>query len=171
MNQTDSPDRVNSVTGLYAQPLLETLLTHEVARAKRYPVPLALIRLAIKVPPNWKAGTAESAAVAIASVLNSNLRVADVPGHYENDFLIILPVTDEAGGVKVASRLMALLSAGQMAPDGGKLALDICIGLTAIPEESIIPSDAFLSQATAALTEARRRGARAVVRYSELPAS
>jgi GGDEF domain-containing protein len=168
MNRAGYTGRLDRTTGLYAQPLLETLLHHEILRAQRYPISLALLRMAVSLPGNPDPKKIDNASVAVAQILNTSLRVADVPGHYGRDFLIILPVTDETGGLKVANRLIKLVSAEHPTPDGDKIELNACIGLSGMPEGTTIPPDTFLLQTTVALAEAQKRGPRSVVCFSEI---
>lgn len=168
MTQTGYTGRLNRATGLYDQRLLETLLHHEVLRAQRYPVSLALIRLAVGVVGQPDPLKPESTSLAVAQVLNTSLRVADVPGHYGSDFLIILPVTDEPGSIKVANRLIKLVAAEHPTAGGGKIELTACIGISHIPEGTSTPPQTFLLQATLALAEAQKRGPRSVVCFSEI---
>src|SRR3989304_1513358 len=96
-------ERINHATGLFTRPLVETFLHHEISRAQRYPAPLSLLRLALYIPPsNYPHDLAH---LLIADLLNNNLRDTDVPGHFDDDYLIILPATPLLGGLTVASRL------------------------------------------------------------------
>ncbi len=56
--------------------------------------------------PTPKSGYLRDVAhIMIANLLNTRLRTTDVSGHFDNDYLILLPATLLIGGLIVASRL------------------------------------------------------------------
>ncbi len=161
-------ERLNRKTGLYTQEILEILMFHEIARVERYPIPLALLRIAAEFTNKPTYDVIEGAKMAVAHILNANLRVADVPGHYENDYIVILPVTDEDGAKIVAGRLNKLLFARHPLRNGGQLDLIPFMGIAAIPQGASISVEEFVARATQALNEARRRAPGSVAAYSEV---
>ena len=46
----DQQQRLDAKSGLFPQSMLETLLAHEVASARRYPSPISLIYFALRFP-------------------------------------------------------------------------------------------------------------------------
>jgi GGDEF domain-containing protein len=161
-------ERLNKKTGLYTQEILEILMFHEIARVERYPIPLAIIRIAAEYTNKPVYEVIEGAKMAVAHILSSNLRVADVPGHYENDYILLLPVTDEPGAKVVAGRINKLLFGHQPLRNGGQLDLIPFMGIASIPQGAIITVDDFVARATIALNEARRRAPGSIVAYSEV---
>jgi len=161
-------ERLNRKTGLYTQEILEILMFHEIARVERYPIPLALLRIAAEFTNKPTYDVIEGAKMAVAHILNANLRVADVPGHFENDYIIVLPVTDESGAKIVANRLNKLLFARHPLRNGGQLDLIPFMGIAAIPQGDSITVEEFVVRTTLALNEARRRAPGTIVAYSEV---
>lgn len=161
-------ERLNRKTGLYTQEILEILMFHEIARVERYPIPLALLRIAAEFTNKPTYDVIEGAKMAVAHILNANLRVADVPGHFENDYIIVLPVTDESGAKVVANRLNKLLFARHPLRNGGQLDLIPFMGIAAIPQGASISVEEFVVRATQALNEARRRAPGSIMTYSEV---
>jgi diguanylate cyclase (GGDEF)-like protein len=159
---------VNRKTGLYTQDILQILLFHEVARVQRYPIPLSILRIGVQYNSKPTVEVVEAARQITAHILGANLRGPDVAGHYETDYLIILPVTDEAGALTTAKRLTRLLYTVHPLKSGRQLDLVSHIGVAAIAPKTPIPVEAFLTQATRALIEARKRAPGAVVPASEL---
>lgn len=163
--------RLNRASGFLTQPFLERLLLHEIARAKRYSDPIVLLRLSLHFngPPD-EAAIAQARSI-VSHILNANLRAVDIPGHYEDDYLIILPNTSEAGGRLIASRLAQVVTARRAMNDAGAVPLAICMGLTAHPGGQDADAEALVSQTAIALAEARRRGANSVVEFAEVGTS
>jgi len=161
-------NRINYATGLFTRPLVETLLHHEIARAQRYPSPLTLLRLALYIPPGDY--PRELAHLLIADLLNTNLRATDVPGHFDDDYLIIFPATPLLGGLTVASRLAhrAKILHPVEQGYGDHFDLAVCIGISAHQGGNEISEADLLAQASTALDEAKRKGPHSVVSFNEL---
>lgn len=159
---------LNPATGLYIQPMLEMLVEHEVARVRRYPGAVALVRVGMHAGDMLSAAAKESARDIVAQVLNANLRQVDVPGHYENDFVALLPVTDEADAAVVGTRLLRFLRGTQFARDGSQYELAACAGVAAYVGSNAVSASELFVRAAVALKEARRRGPHVVVKFSEL---
>jgi diguanylate cyclase (GGDEF)-like protein len=161
-------ERINHATGLFTRPLVETFLHHEVSRAQRYPSPLTLLRLALhNTQDDYPQDLAH---LLIANLLNNSLRDTDVPGHYGDDYLIILPATPLLGGLTVASRLTHHAKIlHPVDPDWhDRVDLSVCIGLSSHEGGSEIGKTDLLAQASIALDEAKRKGAHSVVSFNEL---
>ncbi len=161
-------NRINQDTGLYQWPLFELLFGHEIARARRYPSPLCLLHLSMwgngKVSPE----RAESAVMHVAHVLNSSLRQVDVPAHYNDDFLILLPVTDEEGGLTVARRLIERISGEHTARTGSRYFISVCVGMTSHVGGALISGPDLLQQAAESKDEAIRLGPNTLMNYRDL---
>jgi diguanylate cyclase (GGDEF)-like protein len=161
-------DQINHATGLFTRPLLEILLQHEISRAQRYPSPLTLLRLALFIPQGDY--PRDLAHLLIADLLNTNLRATDVPGHFDDDYLILLPATPRLGGLTVASRLAhhAKILHPVEQGYGDHFDLAVCIGLSSHEGGSEIGKINLLAQASTALDDAKRKGAHSVVIFNEL---
>src|SRR5215813_179003 len=82
---------------LYSLDSFKTLLEHEIHRSRRYKHPLTLIHLAVGANPN-NPQTQHSAEVFAINVLNIHLRDTDIPCRMSDEFLVLMPATDEQGG-------------------------------------------------------------------------
>ncbi len=159
---------INHVTGLFTRHMVETFLHHEISRAQRYPSPLTLLRLALcNSQGDYPRDLAH---LLIAELLTTNLRVTDVPGHFDDDYLIILPATPLVGGLTVASRLAHHAKIVHPVDPGwhDHFDLTVCIGISSHEGGSKIGETDLLGQASTALDEAKRKGANSVVSFNEL---
>ncbi len=109
--------RLDPKSGLFSQKLLETLLSHEVIRSRRYPSPVALMYFALRYPKDASAQVVESAQLVFTNLLQSKIREADLPGIYEGNYLLIMPATDAAGARVAAERLLADFRGAQVTRD------------------------------------------------------
>ena len=161
-------DRINNTTGLFTHSLVEILLHHEIIRAQRYPAPLTLLRLALHIRQGDYPH--DLAHLLIAELLNTNLRDTDVPGHFDKDYIVILPATPLLGGLTVASRLThhaKILHPVEQGYDD-HFDLAVCIGLSSHDGGNAMDADDLLRQASVALDEAKRKGGHSVVSFNEL---
>jgi two-component system cell cycle response regulator len=164
----DQPERLDSQSGLFPQKMLELLLIHEVARSHRYPSPLSLIYFAIQWPKDATDRMIESAQLVVANLLHSKLREVDLPGHYEGNYLMILPSTTSAGAKQAAIRLLEELSGTNITRAAEPFEFSISIGVVTHPGGESISSSQLLSNASSALWEAQKRGLRSLAEFEEM---
>ena len=93
-----------------------------------------------------------------AGVLNTSLRVSDIPGHYGDDFLVLLPGTDGVGCQIAAKRLISSLGAKPDISDEKSLEFRVHIGMTSHPSGEDTSADNLIHEAELALNEARAAG-------------
>ncbi|MBN1438140.1 MAG: diguanylate cyclase [Anaerolineales bacterium] len=163
-------DRLDQQSGLFPQKMLETLLIHEIVRSRRYPSPVSLIHFSISFPEPSSEQIVESARLFIANLLHSKLREADLPGHYEGDYLVILPATDGAGARTAAQRILKELGGSLVTRTAEHFKISACIGVSSHAGGAGISASHLLSEAAAALGEARRRGPNSLVLFDEIRA-
>jgi diguanylate cyclase (GGDEF)-like protein len=160
-------ERINHTTGLYNETLFEVLFNHEVARAKRYPSPLTLLRMGMCLTETSK-DILETATLNVAHILNSSLRQVDVPAHCGENFWVLLPATEEEGGIIVAKRLIERLTIEQVTRNNHRFWMGLCIGLSSHVGGPAITPGELMVQASHALEEAMKRGRNLLVTYREL---
>lgn len=146
-----------SDTGLYHQEVFKILTEYELARAQRYPSPVTLLHISLNLKEADPA-ISESVKQIFAGILNTCLRVSDIPAHYGDDFVVLLPVTDDVGGQAVAQRLISRLQGTRNFADGNMFKFSIHIGISTHPGGRNISADNLLQQAQAALELARQSG-------------
>lgn len=155
-------------TGLYGYDVFEVLLNYEIARVKRYPSPITLMHLTLA-----SEGVSESfklrAHEAMTSLLNRTLRVSDVPAHYHDEFLILLPATDESGAKAVAERILASYRTTQSLSTGRlSTKRNAYLGLSSQNGGSVLSAQQLRAEATAAMSEARLRRSYTYIAFAEL---
>jgi diguanylate cyclase (GGDEF)-like protein len=106
---------VDSLTGLANRRLCEAALEKEIGRADRFGEPLALIIGDIddfkNVNDRYGHGTGDSVLKEFARALKDSVREIDLAGRWGGEeFVVGLPGTDLAGGVRLAERVRAALA-------------------------------------------------------------
>jgi GGDEF domain-containing protein len=160
--------RLDPETGLYTKHFFGMLFNHEITRTHRYPAPLVLLRVATQYDApagNKKPGSPDPG---IANLLFHSIRHVDVTAQYGEDYLILLPATDEKGGTVVGQRLLQRLQRAIPAQSGGVQPSSIHIGLAAHAGGPGASAETILVQASEALEEARHRGKNALVNFREI---
>jgi diguanylate cyclase (GGDEF)-like protein len=161
-------ERLDPATGLYTRHIFGMLFNHEIVRTHRYPSPLVLLRIAMnyETPPEDK--ESDRASPCVARMLFSNLRQVDVPAQFGEDYLVLLPATDETGGTVVGNRLMQRLQSDNLNQTGYSCPSAIHIGMAAHSGGPTASAETILVQASEALEEACQRGLNAMVNYREI---
>ena len=161
-------ERLDPATGLYTRHVFGLLFNHEIARTHRYPCPLVLLRIAMHqdIPPDENQPKCDKAF--IGRLLANSVRHIDVLAQFGEDILVLLPATDELGGIVVGNRLLQRLQNDYPNHSGDKRPLDIHIGLAAHSGGPTASAEAILVQASEALEEARQRGSKALVNFREI---
>lgn len=155
---------VDPVTGARSFADLGVRLERELARAERHSEPLACCLLdvdGLKVH-NERGGRAFGDAVLrrVADAVRGSLRESDVVLRYGADELfVMLPATQFAGALVVASRIRKDASATAMRlPKGGEVTVSVSMGVALFPSRDVRTRRALASALEAALAEAKRRG-------------
>jgi diguanylate cyclase (GGDEF)-like protein len=164
----EQQQRLDATSGLFPQSMLETLLSHEVNRSRRYPSPISVIYFALHFPENPSPQIVESAQMLIVTHLHAAMREADIPGHFEGNYLVVMPATDDAGAKTAARRMLEAFPRVQMTRTAEQFELSLCIGVASHAGGPQISADHLLSNASSALWEAQRRGPNNLVVYSEM---
>lgn len=153
---------------LYSQDVFHILLEYEVNRSQRYPTPLTLLDILI-VPAAQTPVIQQAVDTAIAFTLNSNLRSADIAARMGNQYLILLPTTDEKGGRSVCERLLSKFKNLMSGETGADFNFTAFIGLASHHGGIDLSGDILLQQAASALNHLRLQGgAPAYTAYSDI---
>jgi diguanylate cyclase (GGDEF)-like protein len=160
--------RLDPDTGLYTKHFFGMLFNHEITRTHRYPCPLVLLRIATRynTPPDVK--KAENATTNVARTLFHSVRQVDVSAQFGDDYLVLLPATDEKGGTIVGNRLLKRLQSDYPSQTGESLPVAIYIGMATHSGGPDASAETILIQASEALEEARQRGNNALVNFREI---
>jgi two-component system cell cycle response regulator len=160
--------RLDSVSGLYPQKMLESLLDSEVLRVKRYPGPLSVLYLGLRFDEDPTAEIMESAQGVLATILQAGLREVDMPGHYQGNYLVVMPASDAEGARKAAERLVQKFKRKQVTRELHEYGVSVCAGVASHPGGQGISSIELLSRASTALWEAHKRGPQTLVLFDEI---
>lgn len=138
------------LTDLYNQRVFWELLEHEIVRARRHDQSVALLIIDVD---DFKAindghghAFGDGCLRALAGMIRGAVRGGDMVARYGGDeFVAILPATEMAEAVRVASRIVGsaarLTVAGQ---DGIALECSLSIGLAVFPDHAVTKQDLFL---------------------------
>jgi diguanylate cyclase (GGDEF)-like protein len=154
---------IDELTGLANRRHCEELLAVELSRAVRFggPLTIATADLDDFKAVNDDHGHAFGDVVLreFAEVLRSSVRDVDVAGRWGGEeFLLVLPGTDAAGGWRLAERVRKLVEGRALAtPEGRPLGVTVSFGLATYGEDGTT-AEALLAAADAALYEAKRAG-------------
>ncbi|MBN1438139.1 MAG: diguanylate cyclase [Anaerolineales bacterium] len=164
----DQDARLDKETGLYPQKMLESLLDNEVLRAKRYPGPVSVLYIALRFAEDPSKEVLDSARSFMADMLHAGLREVDIPGHYQGNYMVVMPESDIEGARKAAERLADKFRGKQVTRELHEYGVSICAGMASHPGGEGITSTELLSRASVALWEAHRRGPQQLVVFDEI---
>ncbi|HLO33800.1 MAG TPA: hypothetical protein VK249_31925 [Anaerolineales bacterium] len=152
---------------LYSPESFQILLDHEVNRSRRYGEPLTLLDLALETDP-LDSQTQHSAEVFTINVLNLRLRDTDIPCKKDNEFLVLMPSTDEQGGRIACERLEKLFKIESRTYDRVSFELFAFIGAATLPGSRSISGKKLMRNAAQALQHARANRLPNPVIFSEI---
>ena len=153
---------VDGLTGLANRRQCEDTLSSELARLERFGGPLAVVVADLDwfkdVNDRYGHPSGDAVLREFAQLLRDLVRDVDLAGRWGGEeFLLILPGTDLAGGAHVAERVrLALAGRIVLSADGSAIPVTASFGVAATPPASTAAE--LFSAADAALYEAKRNG-------------
>jgi diguanylate cyclase (GGDEF)-like protein len=153
---------VDGLTGLANRRQCEETLASELARLERFGGPLAVVVADLDwfkdVNDRYGHPSGDAVLREFAQLLRETIRDIDLAGRWGGEeFLLVLPGTDLAGGARVAERIrVALAGRIVLSADGSPLPVTASFGVAATPSASTAAE--LFSAADAALYEAKRNG-------------
>jgi diguanylate cyclase (GGDEF)-like protein len=153
---------VDGLTGLANRRQCEETLASELARVERFGGPLAVVVADLDwfkdVNDRYGHPAGDAVLREFAALLHETLRDVDVAGRWGGEeFLLILPGTDLAGGARVAERIRVGLAGRIVASaDGTPIPVTASFGVAATPPAGT--ASELFAAADAALYEAKRAG-------------
>jgi diguanylate cyclase (GGDEF)-like protein len=153
---------VDGLTGLANRRQCEDTLASELARLERFGGPLAVVVADLDwfkdVNDRYGHPSGDAVLREFAQLLRDLVRDVDLAGRWGGEeFLLILPGTDLAGGAQVAERVrLALAGRIVLSADGSPIPVTASFGVAATPPASTAAE--LFSAADAALYEAKRNG-------------
>jgi len=152
---------------LYPFDEFKILMEHEVNRSRRNGEPLTLIHLAVETsssPPDMQHG----AEVFAINALNIHLRATDIPCRKENEFLALMPSTDETGGRIVCQRIEDLFQKEAQVYEKMSFKLFVYIGMATLSGDRSLSSNKLMNSAALAMEHARSKQLINTVAFSEM---
>ena len=138
LQRLSSTDRL---TGLYNRGHWEEMLRQEYARHRRYDSQAALVMFdidhfkAINDTCGHQAG--DAVIQRVAELIRDNLRDSDVAGRYGGEeFVVLLPDTDEPGGLFFAERLRHAVESCEVLHEHHRIRFTISLGVADLSEPS-----------------------------------
>jgi diguanylate cyclase (GGDEF)-like protein len=150
--------QTDSLTGLYNRRALTEHLTRVSARARRHVEPLSVLMIDLdrfkQTNDTFGHDAGDQVLCTLADCMRDVLRADDIYGRWGGDeFLVALPVTDEAGARATAARLREAAAAVDLAgiglPAGVALSIGVATGTLTSPLELIRQADLSLYRAKA----------------------
>ncbi len=158
----------DELTGVYNRRGLMELGKREIDRSLRYGRPVSLLILEVdrfrELNDGYGFEVGDEVLRLLAQALNKNLREIDLIGRYgEDEFVVLLPETDEQGGLSTANRLYVSMEKLrlQVGDEVVQFSFSIGVGLRK-PEE--VDLGELIWRAGRALHSARRSGNSGVIR-------
>ena len=150
--EEQAASKVDAVTNVFTRGFLQDLLTSEISRAERTNRPLVLIMCDLdhfkQVNDNYGHLMGDYVLSQIAAILKSCVRGSDYVVRYGGDeFLLLLPETDEQGGEIVRQRVRTRVAEWDASNRLGDVAITVSLGLYShttghTPEKDVAEADA-----------------------------
>ena len=153
----------DAATGVASRGALLDRIRTEIAQARRYAHPVALVLLDVDgfSDHNHAHGTAAGDAILKELALRLRLRVrqADALGRAGSDsFLAVLPHTDEAGAASFADALQRRVGLRPIAAGGEQVNVTMSVGVAVMRPGEDLDLDGLLARVEEALASAKRAG-------------
>jgi diguanylate cyclase (GGDEF)-like protein len=162
---------VDPLTDLANRRALEETLHAEIARSARFGGDVAFVIADLDdfkaVNDRWGHPFGDSVLRTFAQTLRETAREIDIAGRWGGEeFALVLPGTDEAGGLALAERArLAVEAMSFVTADGPPVAVTASFGVASFAATRTF--DALVSAADTALYEAKRSGKNKVVKASQ----
>ncbi|MBI4276906.1 MAG: GAF domain-containing protein [Armatimonadetes bacterium] len=153
----------DGLTGLYNHRYLRDALLREVERAQRYEFPLAVVMLEIDRFKHYNDTyghlSGDEVLRAVAALLRTGSRRSDIVARYGGDeFVIVLPHTDQAEAMELAERLRRTVSGTTFLLGEQRVAnVTLSAGVASFPDHGIT-ADALIDAADQAMYRVKRSG-------------
>lgn len=156
--------KTDVLTGLYNRRHFMELIEAELARARRYRTPLAVVMVDLdhfkEVNDGRGHQVGDRVLAAVAGAMSESVRETDLAARYGGEeFVLLLPNTDRQGARELAERCREVVADTLVADAGGPLHVTASMGVASYPEDVVDGDvDALLGAADDALYRAKGGG-------------
>lgn len=159
---------LDRMTRLYIHHYFKERLMDELKRSVRFGTPLSIIMSDIdhfkKFNDTYGHQQGDSVLKQTAALFRENIRSIDIPARYGGEeFAIILPDTDLAGALTIASRLRKKVEEFQFHGQGDPLHVTVSLGVAQFDQERDAEIKDLISRADSCLYKAKELGRNRVV--------
>jgi diguanylate cyclase (GGDEF)-like protein len=153
----------DALTGLWNRPAIFDILDREITRARRKKGPISVAMADLDgfkaINDTYGHVTGDAVLQEFCARTLSILRPYDNVGRYGGEeFLIVLPGSDERGAVSVAERIRSAVSNKAVRHSGGIIRLTVSLGLVATSPYADVTVESLIHAADQALYAAKARG-------------
>ena len=155
---------VDSLTGLYSRWYILKSLENEVNRYLRSQSPLSVLFIDIddfkKVNDTYGHDVGDMVLARVGRIIKDAIRVVDMAGRYGGEeFLVILPDTDEEGAYRVAKRIREVIEDDINMP----VPITVSIGIATLRDGMSMSASDLIKLSDMAMYEAKRKGKNNIV--------
>ena len=166
----------DGLTELFNHRHVHELLRDEFERSRRSEEPLAVVMIDLDrfkaVNDTYGPPTGDVVLFETARILKETAREIDMVGRYGGEeFIAILPNTDEEEGARFAERVRTAVEAHVFRDEDTELRMTCSSGVASFPVEGVDAPEELLKNADEALYLAKESGRNRVVRASQMPAA
>jgi diguanylate cyclase (GGDEF)-like protein len=163
----------DTLTGLYNRRYFQQILDYELNRAKRYQQALSIIFIDLdhfkQVNDRFGHSMGDLFLKQISEKLAGMFRTTDLVARYAGDeFVAILPATQQEGAMILAHRIQETLGDYQIMVRGTTLQVSVSIGVDTYENTDGIGSITLIDRADKAMYEAKSKGRNCVRNYQEV---
>ncbi|GEM_PF-3430979 len=150
---------VDSLTGLYSRWYILGMLRKEISRYLRNKSPLSLLFIDIddfkRINDTYGHDVGDSVLAKVGQIIKDSIRIVDMAGRYGGEeFIVILPDTDEEGAFLVAERIRKAI----LRYIDHDITLSVSIGVATLKDGEVVGDRELIRRADMAMYMAKRMG-------------
>lgn len=162
---------MDPLTNLLNRRAFQEVINREYASSRRFGKPFSMLLLDLDrfkmLNDNYGHAIGDKVLLGISGVAKATLRTSDWLSRWGGEeFLALLPETDESGALQIAERLREAIEDFSISLNNQKISTSASIGIASYPRDGDTP-DFLVKAADAALYEAKKSGRNRVVEAKE----
>ena len=162
----------DSLTGLFNRRYFYMILNNEIERARRYSLRLSMVMIDIdhfkNVNDTFGHLAGDDVLKALAEVCKQLLRQSDNMFRFGGEeFMIVLPETDQEEALKVAERIRATVADATFETKKGRVKITISLGVSQFNPDEFSDQNIFIESVDQTLYKAKQAGRNCVREFSK----